>query len=271
MRNITRCTERTQIGQKDAASDRGVDAGETTTSVKTRYRPSIDIPRSYFLLVGPVRKCCHSEQTVRWVCRSPTEGSMQFVVRAITRVAAISLVATMLACGSGGGAGGTFDNTGGSPPPGSSAPFERVSVALDAFCSATLSTPPSTAALARSGTDIPVINNNAACTDSLRTALGPVFDGLTAEQALAIFAVTYGGCESGYEIARVTRDSLVVHPWILRLDPTLGALNPGPCPASVAAGLEVLRVDGIAGTNAISVQYGTVNPNYPRDADVPNF
>jgi len=172
-------------------------------------------------------------------------------------------------CGSAGGTG-TFDNTGGTPPPGSSIGFRPVSFSIDALCMSHFGST-RLAVLARATTDIPVINGNVSCTDSLRTALAGTFAALTADQAVGIYNLNLGGCVQSHEIARVTRDGLVMRPWVLLHDTTLGASSAVACTTDLLLNLNALVFDGAAGANAVELRVGTTNPNYPRNPDVPRF
>ena len=200
-------------------------------------------------------------------------------MRLLTLLACALLIA---ACGSAGNnsdsqPGGTFDNTGGAPPPGSPVSFESVAVALvtpvsgGPLCLSEIASARLTV-LARTGADIPVVNGDAACTDSLRTALASTLTALTVDQAAAIFTLSLGGCVRSYEVAQVTRDGLVLRPWVLLHDTTLGASSAVACTADAILGPPVvLRVGGATGANAMEVRIGTVNPNYPRNSAVPVF
>jgi hypothetical protein len=198
----------------------------------------------------------------------------------ITRAAAIPLVATLLACGSAGNSVDTFDNTGGSPPPGTSIGFDVVPLTgLNVFsgaavdCSALLPTLKSKSGiLARNAPDVPVIGGSEACTTELRTALADAFATLTADQAIGIFVLESGvsPCFKAYEVAGVRRDGLVIRPWIYLLDPSLGARN-GTCTTEMVRYWVALRFNGAAGATSMELFFGTINPNYPRQADVPMF
>jgi hypothetical protein len=185
---------------------------------------------------------------------------------------AVLLPLFIAGCGSGGGLGGpgTFDNTGGAPPSGSSIGFRSVSFSLDAFCMSHFGST-RLAVLAREATDVPVINGNVSCTDSLRTALADTFATLAADHAVGIFNLSLGGCVRSYEVAGVTRDSVVIRPWVLLHDTTLGASSPVACTTDVLLNLNALVFDGAAGGNAMELSIGTINPNYPRNPDVPRF
>ena len=188
------------------------------------------------------------------------------------RCFAAFLILSIAGCGSAG-EGRTFDNTGGAPPPGNPIGFESVSVALDtlnASCTSQLGSV-RFAVLARAEADIPVIDGNAGCTTSLRTALAAAFAALTADQAVGIFTLSLGGCVRSYEVARVTRDGPVIRPWVLLRDTTLGASSPQACTTDVILGVYALRFDGATGANAMELLLGTVNPNYPRNPAVPVF
>lgn len=189
---------------------------------------------------------------------------------------AVLLLLLVAGCGSAGGPGGlgTFDNTGGTPPPGSTIGFRLVSLP-------TLFTPTSSpctalggtrfALLARAAADIAVINGDADCTDRLRAALADTFAALTPDQAVGIYNLTLGGCVRSHEIARVTRDGLVIRPWVLLHDTTLGASGQVACTADAILIVAALVFDGAAGANAMELRIGTINPNYPRNPDVPRF
>lgn len=206
---------------------------------------------------------------------------MQAIFRVVCALAVASAAATLIGCGSGGGAVGTFDNTGGPPPTGTSIAFEPISLALDPFCNSQLGGGTgSVALLARAEADIPVINGNEPCTSSLRSALAPSLASLSADQAIVILHFVFGGfiplqdapIDANYEIAGVVRDNLVVRPWIVLLDPTYGASNPGPVPANaLLSGLIAIRVNGVTGANAVELVIRKANPNFPREPNVPNF
>lgn len=182
------------------------------------------------------------------------------------RCFAAFLILSIAGCGSAG-EGRTFDNTGGAPPSGNPIGFETVSVALDPFCASQLSVP----VLARAEADIPLINGNAGCTTSLRTALAATFAALTADQAVGIFTLSLGGCVRAYEVAGVTRDGLIIRPWVLLHDTALGASGPVTCTTDLIVGVYALRFDGATGANAMELYLGKINPNYPRNATVPVF
>lgn len=187
----------------------------------------------------------------------------------VIRCVAACLVFSVTGCGSGpGGAVGTFDNTGGAPPPGTPISFEAISVALDPFCTAQLASALGPL-LVRTETDIPVIGGDVACTTSLRTLLAATFAGLTADQAVGIFTLNLGGCVRSYEVAQVMRDGSVIRPWILLHDTTLGASTGMGCTTDVILGIYALRFGGATGANKMELYLAAVNPNYPRDSAVP--
>ena len=180
-------------------------------------------------------------------------------------------------CGSAGGPSGpgTFDNTGGAPPPGSSIGFRSVSLpplvtASSSTCTGLLGGT-RFALLARAAADISVINGDADCTDRLRAILADTFAALTADQAVGIYNLNIGGCVRSYEVARATRDGLVIRPWALLHDTTLGANGQVVCTADAILIVAALVFDGAAGANAMELGFGTINPNYPRNPDVPRF
>lgn len=183
---------------------------------------------------------------------------------------ALILIVSMAACGSAGDSRGSFDNTGGAPPPGAAIGYRSVSFVLDPLCTSQLGSP-RLALLVRAAADFPVINGNASCSASLRTALADAFAGLAADQAVGIFALNLGGCVRSYELARVARDGLVIRPWILLHDTTLGASGPVACTADAIVNLNALVFDGAAGVNAMELHLGKINPNYPRNPAVPMF
>jgi hypothetical protein len=188
---------------------------------------------------------------------------------------AVLLPLFVACCGSAGDSAspGTFDNTGGAPPPGGSIGFRSVSFSLNAACLSQLGST-NLSVLARAATDIAVINGNASCSDSLRTALADTFAALTADQALGIYNLNLGGCVRSYEVARVTRDGIVVRPWVLLHNTSLGALGasgPVVCTADAILNLAALVFDSAAGANAMELRIGTINSNYPRNPDVPRF
>ena len=192
--------------------------------------------------------------------------------RYITACLAVFLTLSVASCGSAGddgASGATFDNTGGAPPPGASIGFAPVSYVQD-MCTRQLAAT-RFAVLARSGADIPVIGGNDTCSASLRTTLADAFAALSADQALGIFTLSLGGCVRTYEVAQASRDGLVVRPWILLHDTTLGAAGPVACTTDLILSLNVLRFDGATGTNAMELQLGKVNSNYPRNPAVPVF
>lgn len=180
------------------------------------------------------------------------------------------LIVSLAGCGSAGDSRGSFDNTGGAPPPGDAIGYRSVSFSLDPLCTSQLGSP-RLALLARAAADIPVINGNASCSASLRTALADAFSSLAADQALGIFALNLGGCVRSYELARVTRDGLVIRPWVLLHDTTLGASGPVACTADTMVNLNALVFSGAAGANAMEPHLGRINPNYPRNPAVPMF
>lgn len=203
---------------------------------------------------------------------------MQTILWSVRAVTIGAAVATLLACGSGGSSVGTFDNTGGPSPTGTSIAFEPVAFALDPFCSSQLGGGSGNVALlARAEADIPVINGNEPCTASLRTALAPSLASLATDQGIVILHFIAGGFiplkdAPAYENAGVFRDNLVVRPWIVLLDPTYGASNPGPIPTILwSSGLIALRVNGVTGANAVEIVIRKANPNFPREPNVPNF
>lgn len=180
------------------------------------------------------------------------------------------LILSLAACGSAGDSRGTFDNTGGAPPPGDAIEFQSASFALDDLCRWQLGAA-SFAVLARAEADIPVIDGDEACTAALRTALSNALAALTSDQALAIFPVVFGGCLQSYEVAAVTRDGLALRPWVLLHDTTWGAVSAQMCTLELGVKIEALVVDGAAGANAIELHSGSINPNYPRNPEVPVF
>jgi len=54
-------------------------------------------------------------------------------------------------------------------------------------------------------------------------------------------------------------------------DTTLGAGSPQACTTDLILSVNALRFDGSAGTNAMELHLGKVNPNYPRNPAVPVF
>lgn len=183
---------------------------------------------------------------------------------------AVFLIVSIAGCGSAGDSGGTFDNTGGAPPPGDPIGFRSVSFSLDSLCTSQLGSP-RFALLARAAADIPVINGNESCSASLRTTLADAFAALATDQAVGIFTLNLGGCVRSHEVARVTRDGLVIRPWVLLHDTTLGASGPVACTTDVIVNLNALVFTGIAGANAMELRLGKINPNYPRNPAVPMF
>ncbi len=190
----------------------------------------------------------------------------------VTRAAATSLVATLLACGSAGNSVETFDNSGGAPPPGTSVSFEVVPFSVDApggppLCNSSL-TRNELSLLVRKASDIPVVNGDEGCTAGLRAALGDAFSTLTADQAIGIFALSLGGCADRFELTQVYRDQLVLRPWIVILDTALGGKNVA-CNSAAVAYLQALRISSTAGATSMELYRSRVNPNYPRRPDVP--
>lgn len=185
--------------------------------------------------------------------------------------AAIILAAFVAGCGSAGDTGnhGTFDNTGGAPPPGSAIGFRSVSLSLDAICLAQFGT--SLALFARAATDIPVINGDLSCSENLRVALADTIATLTKDQAIGIYNLGLGGCVRSHEIAGVNRDGLVIRPWVLLHDTTLGARGSVGCTADALLNLYALVFDSADGAKAMELHIGTINPNYPRNPDLPRF
>ena len=205
---------------------------------------------------------------------------MNIAIRRVRRMTAVSFVATLLACGSAGNSVETFDNTGGPPPPGTSIGFDVVPfTGMSGFsgpptdCSALLpSLKSKSGLLARAASDSPIIDGSEACTAALRTALVDAFAMLTADQAIGIFVLESGvsPCFRAYEVAGAKRDGLVIRPWIYLLDPTLGA-RAGACTAEAVRYWVALRFNGAAGATSMELFFGTINPNYPRQPDVPMF
>jgi hypothetical protein len=158
------------------------------------------------------------------------------------------LILSLVGCGSAGNSGGTFDNTGGAPPPGNAIAFVPVSFTLgvDVVCMAD-PRKPRVAVLARASAEIPVINGDDTCTTILRTALAGAFASLTADQAVGIYSLNLGGCVRAHEIAGVTRDGLVIRPWVLLHNISLCAA-PAECDRAIAA-IAAIRFDCSASRN----------------------
>ena len=157
---------------------------------------------------------------------------------------AAALVVTIAGCGSLFISIGTFDNTGGDPPPGDAVSFQPASFAIDDDCRSRLGALSFTL-LARTEADIPVIGGDAACSASLRTALSGALAALTPNQAIGIFSLVLGGCVRSYEVAAATLDVDVVRPWVLLHDTTLGAVSPRACTADAIIVVDALRFDGV--------------------------
>ena len=183
----------------------------------------------------------------------------------------VFLILSIAGCGSAGNSRGSFDNTGGAPPPGNTIGFRTIwnsGFPIDVTCT----TPPAlprSPVLVRAVADIPAVISS--CSSSLRTALTDAIAVLTADQAIGIFTLDLGGCVRSYELARVNRDGLVIRPWVLLHDTTLGASGPVACTADLISNITALVFDGAAGVNAIELYLGRINPNYPRNSDVPVF
>lgn len=184
---------------------------------------------------------------------------------------AVLLLVSAAGCGSAGNSRGSFDNTGGAPPPGNAIGFRSIwnsAFSIDVTCTPPPALPRSPV-LVRAVTDIPVVISS--CSSGLRTALTDAIAALTADQAIGIFSVNLGGCVRSFEIARVNRDGLVIRPWILLHDTTLGAGSPVACTADAISNITALVFDGAAGANALELHLARINPNYPRNPDVPVF
>jgi hypothetical protein len=166
-----------------------------------------------------------------------------------------------LACG----LGGTFDNTGGSPPSGDPLSFEELSLQLDVFCLDSLEGP----LLVREDADVPLLEGFEGCRLDLLEDLRGSIDSLAADEALVLGTLQLGGCTRSFELMDVFLDDTTVRPWVLYHDTTLGSAEPVACTLDLLIEPLLLKVGGVADATDVELHEGSINPNRPRVPDAP--
>ena len=168
------------------------------------------------------------------------------------------LSSALLVTASLGVACGGFSRETANPPPGESVPFEPIAVS-GLSCGRFVDS----ATLIETTEDLDAFLADCPQSDEdgeASAALAEAVSGLSDNEQLVVVSIALGGCIQEYHLLDVTLDGATLHPWISKVDTSVGQPDVA-CTADVGEANEVLVVE--ADAEDAEVHVTSFNPDAP--------